>query len=189
MRTLFRLADWAERVSRALSWVLTAVAAVAVLGIVAVLVVASTQRYLLTHPIAATEELAAYLFIVVSFCSVAGGFVERRHIRVLPLWHRFPPRLQGWSILLGHLAAIVVLVFLFQQTWDFALSSQRYGTRSYVADLLEWPWMMVIPVSLGLLALVLALRVVIDLVRIVRREQPPEAKRPEPQSDEQTEAV
>ena len=179
MKALLRAADWAEGLARRLSGVLTAISAVCVATIVAVLVIASTQRYLLTTPIAATEEIAAYLFIALSFFSVVGGFVEGRHIRILPLWHRFPAQLQNWTILLGHLAAIAVLVLVIRETFRFAWSSFEFGTRSYVADLLEWPWMMIIPVCLALLALVLALRVLSDLGRILRRQRSPEA-RPEP---------
>lgn len=177
MTALTEAARWAERASRWLGWITTVISALAVAAIVLVLVASSAQRYLLQSPIPATEEIAAYLFVILAFLSVVGGFVDRRHIRVLPLWHRLPVGVQGWAILLGHAAAIAVLAVLIEETFAFAWSSRAYGARSYVADLLEWPWMMVIPVALGLFALVLALRIVIDLERILRREPPPEARR------------
>jgi len=188
MTRLARAADWADRFARRISWCLTAVSAVCVFAIVAVLVVASTQRYLLTSPNAWTEEMAAYLFIALSFFSVVGGFVDGRHIRLLPLWQRLPRGLQNWGMLAGHLAAIGVLALIIRETFAFARSSLAFGTRSYVADLLEWPWMMIIPVCLGLLALVLALRVVADLGRIARGLPAPEA-RPAQQPEQQSEGV
>jgi len=176
MTSLAAAARWAERISRWLGWITTAVSALAVAGIVAVLAFSSTQRYLLAHPIPATEEIAAYLFVVLAFLSVVGGFVERRHIRVLPLWHRLPAALQGWTILAGHAAAVVVLGLVIRETFLFAWQSRAYGARSYVADMPEWPWMMVIPVALSLFALALALRMIADLDRILRREPPPEVR-------------
>ncbi len=176
MKTLARIAGWAERQQRRLALLMTAVSAIAVALIVVVLVISSSQRYLLASPIPATEEIAAYLFVVLSFFSVVGGFVEGRHIRVLPLWQRLPLRLQGWCMLFGHLGAVVVLAVIIKQTFDFALSSLAFGTRSYVADVLEWPWMMVIPICLTLLALVLVLRMLVDLKRIALREPPPEVR-------------
>ena len=134
----------------------------------------------LASPIPATEEIAAYLFVVLSFSSVVGGFVQGRHIRVLPLWQRLPPRLQGWTMLAGHLAAAAVLLVLVKQTFDFAWSSRAFGARSYVADMPEWPWMMVIPASLSLLALVILLRALVDFDRILHAEAPPEARRASP---------
>ena len=183
MSALHGVALLAERVARWIGWIATAISALAVAGIVIVLTLSSTQRYLLAHPIPATEEIAGYLFVILAFLAVVGGFVERRHIRILPLWHRLPARLQGWTLLLGHVAAIAMLVLIVRETFSFAWQNRAYGARSYVANMLEWPWMMVIPVALALLVLVLALRVVVDLDRILRREPPPEVRRgeePEP---------
>lgn len=183
MSALHRLALRAERLSRCLGWIATAVSALAVGAIVIVLTFSSLQRYLLEKPIPATEEIAGYLFVMLAFLALVGGFVERRHIRVLPLWHRLPAGAQGWTILLGHLAAVATLALVIRETFLFAWQSRAYGARSYVANMLEWPWMMVIPVALSLLALVLVLRMVVDLDRILRREPPPEVRRgeePEP---------
>lgn len=177
MSGLARLAVGCDRLARRLSRLLTAISAIAIAAVVLILVFSSLQRYLLERPFPATEEIAAYLFVVLSFAALVGGLVEGRHIRVLPLFVRLPALVQRWAILLGHLAAVVVLAFLIKQTFDFAWSSHRFGTRSYVADLLEWPWMMVIPVSLALMALVLLLRMVGDLDRALRRQPVPEASR------------
>ena len=176
MKALHAAARWAERISRGFGWLTTVVSALAVAAIVLVLVFSSLQRYLLENPIPATEEIAAYLFVILAFLAIVGGFVERRHIRALPLWHRLPVAAQGWTILLGHLAAIVTLAFVIRETFLFAWQSRAYGARSYVANMLEWPWMMVIPLALMLFALTLALRMVIDLDRILRREPPPEVR-------------
>lgn len=184
MSGLARAAEWAERISQRLSRWLTAIAAVCVAAIVLVLVVASTQRYVLSTPIAATEEIAAYLFVALSFAALVGGFVERRHIRLLPLWQRLPARLQNAMLLLGHLAAVGVLALVIRETFDFAWSSYRFGTRSYVADLLEWPWMMIIPASLTLLAIALLLRAVIDLARLAGGQAAPEARSADPADGE-----
>ncbi len=176
MNGLARLAARCDRLARRLSLLLTAISALAIAAVVLILVFSSAQRYLLAHPFPVTEEIAAYLFVVLSFAALVGGLVEGRHIRLLPLFVRLPGAMQRWTMLLGHLAALVVLAFLIRETFAFAWSSHRFGTRSYVADLQEWPWMMVIPVSLALMALVLLLRIVADLDRALRRLPVPEAK-------------
>ncbi|MCL4743999.1 MAG: TRAP transporter small permease [Burkholderiaceae bacterium] len=172
LRPLVEHADaWSLRLARAM----TALSAIAVALIVVVLVFASLQRYVLSSPIPATEEIAGYLFVAMSFLAMVGGMVERRHIRVLIVWRLLPVRLQAWTMLAGHLGAIVVLGILFWQTFGFARSSFQFGARSYVADLLEWPWMMLIPVSLALLALAVAVRSLADLDRALDGEPTPEA--------------
>ncbi len=174
MSALRPLVERTEALSRRVAAAMTALSAIAVAAIVVVLVFASLQRYLLSSPIPATEEIAAYLFVAMSFLAMVGGMVERRHIRVLIVWRLLPVRLQSWAMLAGHLGAIVVLAILFWQTFKFARSSYQFGARSYVADLLEWPWMMLIPASLALLALAVAVRSLADIDRALDGESTPE---------------
>jgi TRAP-type C4-dicarboxylate transport system permease small subunit len=178
MSALERIAQLAERASALVARALSAAAAIAVAAIVLVLLFASVQRYALAHPIPATEELAAFLFVAAAFLSVMDGFVQGRHIRLLPLWRRLPAALQGWSMMAGHLFALGVLGVLIRETWAFAAFSRDLGARSYVASLLEWPWMMLIPFSLGALALAILARFLGDFARTVRGERPPEAAEP-----------
>ena len=67
MQALGRLARLAYAVSEALGRGLAAAAALAVAGIVLILVFSSVQRYALDQPIPATEELAGYLFVAFTF--------------------------------------------------------------------------------------------------------------------------
>lgn len=171
-----RAAERADALSRGIAVAMTGAAALAVGLIVVVLVFSSLQRYVLAAPIPATEEIAAYLFVCVAFASMVGGLVEGRHIRVLPLWRRLPAGAQNWAMLAGHAFSIAVLGVLVRETFGFAWSSYRLGARSYVANLPEWPWMMVIPACLTLLALAVALRAFGDLERALRAAPAPEAR-------------
>jgi TRAP-type C4-dicarboxylate transport system permease small subunit len=170
------LVERAEALSLRVARVMTALSAIAVTGIVLLLVFSSLQRYVLASPIPATEEVAAYLFVAMAFLAMVGGMVERRHIRILVVWRLLPVRWQAWAMFAGHVGAIVVLGILFWQTYAFAWSSHELGSRSYVADLPEWPWMMLIPVSLGLLLLAVALRALADLDRALDAAPTPEAQ-------------
>ena len=174
MSALSPLVARAEAFSQRMAWAMTAVSALAVAGIVLVLVFSSLQRYVLSSPIPATEEIAAYLFVAMSFLAMVGGMVERRHIRILVVWRLLPVRWQSWMMFAGHVGAIAVLGILFWQTYAFAWSSYQFGARSYVADLPEWPWMMLIPVSLALLSLAVALRALGDLDRALDGAPTPE---------------
>ena len=175
MSALRPLVERTEALSQRVSSLMTALSALAVFGIVLVLVFSSVQRYVLASPIPATEEVAAYLFVAMAFLAMVGGMVERRHIRILVVWRLLPSRLQAWAMFAGHIGAIVVLGILFWQTYAFAWSSYQLGARSYVADLLEWPWMMLIPASLALLSLAVALRALADLDRALDGAASPEA--------------
>lgn len=158
----------AEETSAHLAKVFSAVAALSVAVIVVILVFSSLQRYVLDQPIPATEELAAYMFVACAFLSMMDGLVEGRHIRLLPVWKRLPAELQGWLMMTGHLGTILILVLLIRETFSFAAQSYEYGARSYVANLIEWPWMMIIPFSLTTLALAIFARLLGDLDRTMR---------------------
>lgn len=174
--------SWAARAAEALAAfiarALSVVAALAVAGIVAVLVFSSVQRYVLTSPIPAAEEIAAYLFVTVAFLAIMEGMIAGRQIRVLPVWHRLPLKLQGWTMIAGHVLSIGVLAILIRETFAFAWASYGYGARSYVANLLEWPWMMIIPLALSMLALALLARLLVDLEHVLKGEPVSEANDP-----------
>ena len=175
MSALRPLVERAEAMSSRAARAMTAVSAIAAAAIVVVLTFSSLQRYLLAKPIPATEEVAAYLFVAMAFLAMVGAMVERRHIRLLVVWRRLPERLQAWAMFVGNLGAIVVLGFIFWETFKFARSSYQFGARSYVADLPEWPWMMLIPASLALLAVAVVVRALSDLDRTLDGQSPPEA--------------
>lgn len=170
----------AERAIGLLARGLGGLAALAVAGIVIVLLISSIQRYVLARPIPITEELAAYLFVAMAFLALPEGFTTGRQIRLLVLWQRLPRRVQGWATIAGQIGALVVLAFLVRQTWGFAASSHRFGSRSYVGNMLEWPWMMLLPFALAMLMLALAARVLVNLGLVLRGEIVVEA-RPQPE--------
>lgn len=176
MSALSRTARAVDRFAVVLARILSIIAALAVAAIVVVLVFSSFQRYVLTSPIPATEEIAAYLFVMVAFLAIMEGMVAGRQIRVLPVWQRLPLRLQGWTMIAGHVLSLGVLVILIRETFAFAWASYQFGARSYVANLLEWPWMMIIPLALSALALALLARLLEDLDHVLKGEPVSEAR-------------
>ena len=164
-----------ERAIARLARALGGAAALAVAGIVVVLLVSSLQRYVLARPIPITEELAAFLFVSMAFLAIPEGFTSGRQIRILLVWQRLPRRLQGWATIAGQTASLVVLAFLVQQTWGFAAASHRYGARSYVGNMPEWPWMLLLPGGLSVLMLALFGRILVILGLTLRGEPVVEA--------------
>ncbi len=176
MTWLAAIASGLELLSRWAARLATLLAALAVGGIVLVLVFSSLQRYALAQPIPATEEIAAYLFVTVTFLSLVEGVAQGRHIRILPLWRKLPRRAQGWAMIAGHLGSLAILAIVIRETFAFARSSFEFGARSYVANLLEWPWMMLLPAALALLGLSILARLASDLQATLLGEPLPEAQ-------------
>lgn len=160
-----------ERASGLVSRLLAVASALALAVIVVLLVASSVRRYLLGAPLPVTEEFSALLFSAVSFLAVAEGFRQDRHIRLSLLWRHLPARLQGWAMIAGHVFSLAVILWLAYWTAQFALTSQMFGSRSYVSGLTLWPWMMLIPVSLAALVLAIVIRALADL-RLVAAGRP-----------------
>lgn len=164
------LIDRAEHAVTVCSRVMGVAAAVAVAGIVVLLVSSSVRRYVLGSPIPVTEELTALLFAALSFLSIVEGFVHDRQIRVGIVWRKLPRPLRNWAMLAGHVFTLVVLAWLVRWTLEFSVVSLELGSRTYVSGLLLWPWMMLIPASLALLCVAVAVRAVVDLRATLRGE-------------------
>ena len=155
-----------ERVIKLVSSGLGSLAALALLLTTFLLAFASIRRYVVDAPLAVTDELVGFLLVSIAFLSVAEGFLRGRQVRLLFLWNVLPRRIRNVLWLLGHIFALVVLALIVTQTWNFAAFSFEIGAKSSVADISEWPWMMIIPLSLIALIAVILLRLVKD-TRIV----------------------
>ena len=169
MNRLGQAARLAEALMERFGRLLTAAAALSVGGIVIILVFSSMQRYILASPIPETEELAAFLFVALAFFSITEGFMSDRQIRIALVWRKLPQAMQGWMMILGHVLTIVVVGILIQQLFDFAWQSYQFNSRSYVADIIEWPWMMIMPFSLFVMCLGVVARILVDLDRVDRK--------------------
>lgn len=143
-----------------------ALGALSTAGIFALLVASSFKRYLGGSPVPYTEELAGLLFVVTSMAAVPHGIASAQHIRLLVVWRRLPQRLAAACAAVGDLLGAAVLVVLLRQMLAFADYSREVGSRTEVAELLLWPWMMVMPASLAVLAVAVTVRALARLAAL-----------------------
>lgn len=148
----------AQRAVQAVSRAGLAIGALATAGIFVLLVGSSFRRYLGGSPVPYTEELAGLLFVITSMAAVPHGVASTQHIRLLVVWRRLPQRLASVFAIVGDLLGAAVLVVLLRQMLAFADYSREAGSRTEVAELLLWPWMVVMPASLAMLAVAVTLR-------------------------------
>ncbi|MEO8654042.1 MAG: TRAP transporter small permease subunit [Ramlibacter sp.] len=140
------------------------VGAASTAGFFVLLAGSSIRRYVLGSPIAYTEELAGLLFVVTSFAAVPFGVMSGRHIRLLLVWRHLPQPLASWLGVIGDLLAVAVLWVIVTQMVAFAEYTRQVGARSEISELLLWPWMYFMPLSLSLLGLALAWRALMRAV-------------------------
>ena len=177
MQTVGRIAELIEGAIYLVARLKTAVATLAVGAIIVLLIVSSTQRYVFGRPIALTEELGSLLFVIVAFMAASESFLTNRQIRTEVIWQLLPARWRGPAIVAGHLGAAAVLAVFTWQTWRFAYFSFELNSRSHLTDILLWPFMMVIPVSLAILVLAIVARSVNDILDL-RADKPMRSRPP-----------
>lgn len=163
MAALAAAATHGERVMGVICWIQGVAASLSVAGMVLLLVGSSLRRYVFGKPIPVTEELGALLFVTLAFLSITEGFMADRQVRIQLVWRLLPRRVKGWAMIAGHGLSVFALVLIIRATWEFAFFSYQVGAETYITEILMWPWMMLIPISLGILAAATVVRMLVDL--------------------------
>ena len=158
-----RAAVGLDGASRTLARVLSFGAVLSLVVTTALLAVSSLLRYAADQPIYFTDELVGFLLVSTAFLAVADGYYNGRQIRLLFVWKLLPRRARIVTRLLGETLSLFVLAIIVRETWAFAEFSREIGAKSPVAGIYEWPFMMIIPVAIG----VLMLSVAVDILRRV----------------------
>lgn len=136
------------------SRILLYVAAAAMLIMTTLVVVASFMRYLVGRPFAFTEELVALLYMTMVFLSVPISTIRREHISVTLLSERIMSALKHPFRILASLIMIVFNAWFSVIAFEFTAVSYNLGSRSEQVDLLLWPWMAMIPISMGFVTII-----------------------------------
>jgi TRAP-type transport system small permease protein len=111
---------------------------VATIGFAVMLVVTLLQvlfRYVLSLPLAWTEEAARVLFVLTMFFGIAIAIREREHVVVDFLFNRLPPR--GRLVLGLAFEAIICLVLMVIARGTYLLARQNWDSQLLILDWLS----------------------------------------------------
>lgn len=165
-----RIIDGLKLVSRILGFIGLTLSCISIVGIVVLLSSSALLRYFARAPLPFTEELAGLLFVIIFTAAVVHATNENRHLRLVVLWQKLPKRWQAPAMIAGDLMALLVMGIICKVTWDFAMLSRMFASRTVFGDLLLWPWMMTIPVSLACFGFALLVRMLDVLRSAIRGE-------------------
>jgi TRAP-type C4-dicarboxylate transport system permease small subunit len=120
-------------------------------------------RYVLNAPIASAEEVMLFLLVAVVFLgnSVVGW--EGRQIRMDVVLHTLPPALRHWLEVIADLAMIAVSVILIVFAWPVINMLAEFDQRSQAAEVPLYIPQALIPIGLGLTAILTAARLILSL--------------------------
>ena len=113
------------------------------------------MRYVIGAPFRFTEELVGLLFVATVFLTLPLCFVLNRNICMSLIIDRLPASVRRITEFFGFLACLAFVWLFGAASLEFALQSLNLESRSDMSELLLWPWMLVMPISVTCVGLIL----------------------------------
>ena len=149
-----------------------AIIAAIVLAIMMLVTVADVVgRYFFLSPIKGTWEIVGLLLVCAGTWGLGYCQIQKGHISITVLLQRFSWRVQA---IIRSLAYLIGLVGFSLLCWRMFLMTERYLTtmKGYVTDTLEIPYppfMIMLTIGTGIMALVLIVDLVRSVAEVVRK--------------------
>jgi C4-dicarboxylate transporter, DctQ subunit len=145
---------------RAIASIILALSAISLLIAVALNLANIIGRYVFLSPIASAEEVMLFLFVGTVFLgnSVVGW--KGRQIRMDVILHSLPPSWRRFFDLVADLAVIAVSITIIVVGWPAIQMLAEFDERSQAADIPLVIPQALVPIGLGLNALLVAARIV-----------------------------
>lgn len=162
-----------EGVFRTVATLLVYLATASLLLMTALVVLSACMRYLVGRPFGFTEELVALLYMAMVFLAIPLATVQRKHISISILPQQLTTLLRYPLRLGAGLTMIAFCVWFTVASIGFSAESYRFGSITEQSSILLWPWMALIPLTMGFVAIISVLHLFQDVWR------PADVKAPE----------
>jgi TRAP-type C4-dicarboxylate transport system permease small subunit len=144
---------------------------VAIQGVTAVLMLIAVVlnfanivgRYVFFHPIASAEEIMLFLLVGTVFLGNAVVGFEGNQLRMDIILHALPPKLRRVLDVAADLTTIAVCVMLIVLAWPAIEMLAAFDQRSEAADIPMFIPQALVPIGLGLNALLVGVRLLVSL--------------------------
>jgi len=141
-----------------LAFAMAALAALCMIGIVSIITLGVVMRRLVGAPLHITEDMVGLMLSAVLFLGLPLVTLRSQHVRVSIVVNTLHARFAG----LAHIAAMVVGILFFGWIFIKALPWIEFAyvrnLKSETARLLLYPWMAILPLSVGLTWVIFAAR-------------------------------
>jgi TRAP-type C4-dicarboxylate transport system permease small subunit len=152
--------SFVERLFTVIARAMLYVATAALLLLTFLVVLSSLMRYVYGAPFSFTEELVALLYMSSIFLALPLATAERVHVAIAVLPKKVMHLLRYPLRLLACLIMIAFCVWFTIVAYEFMAQSYNFHSRSEQAEILLWPWMAIMPVSMGFVVLIAILHLI-----------------------------
>jgi TRAP-type C4-dicarboxylate transport system permease small subunit len=168
---LTKVISRAESGLHSVNRIMVYIAAVALFGMMMITVVDITGRYVFSKPISGAWELVSFTLVGASAFALGYCQIRKGHIRVDFLLKRFPEKMQAVLTMLAHFLGLAAFSVM---CWRVVLYMQYYLsiTKGNATDTLHiplYPFVLVLAIGTGMLALVLLFDLVHSIAEVTRK--------------------
>jgi TRAP-type C4-dicarboxylate transport system permease small subunit len=149
------------------------VSALALLGITVIIGANVVARYFLNSPFSWAEELMLFLMCLSVFSGGIAVTWRNLHIRIDTFVDRTPPRVQFVARIIAALASIGLLTVVTVASYRIVSLLYSFDQRSDALELPSWIPQSFVTVGLGLMAVVIAIKLLMALFGYDDRPPPP----------------
>lgn len=152
-----------DRLGEALTQMMLAIAAVSLLGIVFINGANVIARYLLRSPFSWAEELMLFLMILSVFSAAIAVTWRNLHIRIDTFIDHASPAVRRVALVVGSLISIGAIATVVVASSRIVILLYELDQRSEALDAPSWIPQSFVPIGLGTIALLMAVRLVLAL--------------------------
>ena len=152
-----------DRLGDILTQMMLAIAAVSLLGIVAINCVNVIARYLLRSPFSWAEELMLFLMILSVFSAAIAVTWRNLHIRIDTFIDHASPGVRRAALVIGTFISIGAIAIVVVASARIVILLYELDQRSEALDAPSWIPQSFVPIGLGTIALLMAVRLVLAL--------------------------
>ncbi|CUB04539.1 TRAP transporter small permease [Marinomonas fungiae] len=116
--------------------------------------VSAVLRYVVGSPISFSDELASLLFVFLAFSTFPYVLSRGEHIRLTIVTERLAQPMQKIAQIFASIIFLGFASIFIYESYNFVQFSQLLNSHSEVSGILLWPWMALMPCSLGLCFLI-----------------------------------
>ena len=152
-----KMGNWTRRASKGLQAItdsLVLIAAIALAGIILIVVVDVSGRYLLNKALLGSDELVEQGMGILAGLAIMYAAAKNQHVSIDLIVGRFPARVQLIMQCIFSLLGSATSFLLSYRVWHYALYELKLGSRTITFEILKAPISFVIAIAFFLTGLI-----------------------------------
>lgn len=151
---------------RPLALLASFIGAIALMGMMFLMVIDVIGRYFFNHPVAGSYELIVYSMVLVVFLGLGYAQLQKAHVKVDIVLHYLSPKAVAFLDVIT--LSLSFLLFLFI-TWAMAVQTKQVFAMKQVSEILyipQWPFQVVAVIGAGVFCLATLVQILEALYKL-----------------------